>query len=301
IPRSGTNDGLEVIRQGFPGLDVHIQLEGDVRLLPARRVVVLGRLVQAQSKIVVRTDPLGGVDGTGLQCREDFASRHVYHGAAHAGQHFATQAGSTHLQAPEIINRIDFLVEPARSLHTGGPTCHRQHAEGLVDLFPELHTAATVQPGIHFLSIRPERQGTEELCSWYLALPIIRRAMAHFGSAARYCIEYFQRWYQLTRSVDLDRQAASAHLVDQPGETLSPNAHAREILRPGGHHLPAEFLGACACLRLAGPTFGLLIATDQSRSGQADTSRGQDLTSFHGLTSYCCCNYRVPEPCTQIL
>ena len=47
VDRTGrsSNDGLEVVRQGFPGLDVHVQLEGHVRLLPARGVVVLGRLV----------------------------------------------------------------------------------------------------------------------------------------------------------------------------------------------------------------------------------------------------------------
>src|SRR5690606_5101101 len=236
-----------------------------------------------------------------LQRGEDFASRHIHHGTAHTGQHFTTQTWSTHLQAAEIVNRLDFLVEPARGLHASGTTGHRQHAKGLVDLFPEFHAATAVQPGVHFLSIRAKRQGTEELCSRYLAFPVVRCAMAHFGSAARYCTEHFHRWHQLTRSVDIDRPPASAHLVDQPGKAHSPNADAREILRPGGHHLPAEFLGACACLRLAGPRFGLLIATDQSRSGQADTSRGQDLTSFHGLTSYCCCNYRVPEPCTQIL
>jgi len=106
--------------------------------------------------------------------------------------------------------------------------------------------------------------------------------VAHFRRAARHRIEHFQCRNQLTRRVDLDLQAAAAHLVDQLRETLGTDAHAREVLRPGRDHFPIEGLLLARLLALArGWFFALVIATGQSGSRQAHASGGENVTTFH--------------------
>ena len=278
---------MQISRQGFPCLDVDIQLEGDVRLLPARGVVVLGGFVQAQGLVVVWADPLGGIDSTSLQRSEDLTGRHVDHSTAHLCQHFAAQAWGTHLQALEVGDAVDFLVEPTRGLHARRATGHRQYAERLVGFFPQLHTAALVQPGIHFLGIGAKWQGAEKLCGRHFAFPVVRRTVAHFGGAAAYCIEYFQRRHQLASGIDLDLQAAVTHFFNQLGEALSADTYAGEVLRPGGDHFPVEGLAARAFLGLTSG-FSLLFATGQCRGCKAYACCCENLTTFHAKLLYCC-------------
>ncbi len=110
-------------------------------------------------------------------------------------------------------------------------------------------------------------------------------AMTHFGGAARYRVEHFQRRDQLAGSIDLDLQPATAHFVDQIGEALGTDAYAREVLRPGGDHLPVEcllFAGLLAFARCR--LLALVIAASQSGCCQAYASGGENVTTFHEVT-----------------
>ncbi|MNY05164.1 hypothetical protein D3C86_1378730 [compost metagenome] len=235
--------------------------------------------MQTEGEVVVRADPLGGVDGAGLQGGEDLAGRQIDHGAAHLGQHLAAEARGAHLQALEVVDAVDFLVEPAGGLHAGGAAGEGHHVERLVHLFPQLHAAAVVQPGVHFLGVGAERQGAEELRGRHLALPVVGRAVAHLGGAARHRVEHLQRRHQFAGRIDLDLQAAVAHFVDQAGEALGANAHPGKVLRPGGDHLPGEGFGGSG--RLGFLAFVLLLATGQCGGGQTDTGSGENVTTFH--------------------
>src|SRR5690606_4867949 len=93
--------------------------DGGLRFGPARVVVVPGGLVDARGQVVVGTDPVGGVDHAGLQGGEHLAAGHDDRGGADAADDFAAQAGHADLQALEVLDAVDFLVEPAAHLHAG--------------------------------------------------------------------------------------------------------------------------------------------------------------------------------------
>ncbi len=137
-----------------------------------------------------------------------------------------------------------------------------------------------MQPGVHFLSIGAEWQSAEELSGRDLAFPVIGRTMTHLGRTTGHRIEHFQCRDQFSSGIHLDREPAIAHFVDQLGEVFCANAYTREVLRPGGDHLPVEFLGACGAFGL-GSGFGFLVATGQCGCGQTNASGGQNLTTFH--------------------
>src|SRR5690606_38179788 len=70
-------DRLQVFRQGVERLLVDQQFQYCLRLLPAGVVVITRRLVQAESQVVVRADPVGGINRAGLQRGEDFSAGQV--------------------------------------------------------------------------------------------------------------------------------------------------------------------------------------------------------------------------------
>jgi hypothetical protein len=85
----------------------------------ARIVVVLGSFVELQEVVVVRTNPLGRVDGAGDQVFIDLAARQRHRRCAQLGHDVAAEARNTHLQTRAGRQRVDFLVEPAAHLHAG--------------------------------------------------------------------------------------------------------------------------------------------------------------------------------------
>src|SRR3546814_8692559 len=85
------------------------------RLVPARVVVELRALVEAEGEVVIGTDPLGGVDGAGLESRRNLAARQVDDVGARSFEDRAAEAGNAHLEALEVLQRADLLVEPAAS------------------------------------------------------------------------------------------------------------------------------------------------------------------------------------------
>jgi len=144
VAHRGAQDRLQVGGQRGVGLLVDDRLEHHGRLVPARIVVVVGRLMQAEGQVVVGADPLGGVDGAGLQRGEDLAAGHVDDGHAHALHHLAAQARHAHLQAVQVIDGVDLLVVPAAHLHAGGAGDQHIDAEVVIQLVPQLQAAAMV-------------------------------------------------------------------------------------------------------------------------------------------------------------
>ena len=136
--------GAQVFRQGVEGRLVDDGLQCRPRLVPAGIVVVAGRGVQPQGQVVVGADPFHGVDHPGLQRREDFAAGHRDRHAPDPPQHFAAQPRDAHLQALQVIQRTDFLVEPAGHLRAGIAGRQGHQGEGLVQLPPEFQAAAVV-------------------------------------------------------------------------------------------------------------------------------------------------------------
>ena len=284
---------MQVLGQGIHCLLIDQQLQHRLRLLPARVVVVLGRLVQTEGQIVVRADPVSGVDGAGLQRGEHFAARQVHGGRAEARQHFAAEARHADLQAAQIAQRIDFLVVPAAHLHAGVSDHHRLHAEGCIGLFPELLAVAFAEPGVHFDGGQPERDRGEELRGRDLAFPVVGGAVTQFGGAAGNGIEHFQRRHQFAGGVDLDGQAAVAHHLDAVGQALGGGAQARVVLRPGGDHFPGVGLGGFAGGLLAGVfDFLVVIAAGKAEGSKQGSGSTEQMAAFHGSVSLEDSSYR---------
>ncbi|MCY1554125.1 hypothetical protein D9M68_906750 [compost metagenome] len=107
--------------------------------------------------------------------------------------------------------------------------------------------------------------------------------MAHLGGTARHRIEHFQCRHQLAGGVHLDLQAAVTHLLDQLGEAFGAHAYAREILRPGGNHLPVESLATRTFLGFGG-SFSLFVATGQGSGCKTYTRSCENLTTLHVIT-----------------
>src|SRR3546814_15932707 len=68
------------------------------RLVPARVVVELRALVEAEGEVVIGTDPLGGVDGAGLESRRNLAARQVDDVGARSFEDRAAEAGNAQVR-----------------------------------------------------------------------------------------------------------------------------------------------------------------------------------------------------------
>ena len=233
---------LQVFRQCLPGLEIDGAFEDGGRLVPGRRVVILGHLMQAEGQIIVGADPVGGIDHAGFHRGEYLAARQIDRAGADAIHHFARQPRQADLQALHVLETVHFLVEPAG--HLGAGVAHRQRLEVVarVDLVPQLHAIAVIQPGVGLGGVHAEGHGGEELGRGHLALPVVGGRVAHLGGTGGHGIEDFQRRYHLAGAIDLDLQATTRELTDQAGEFIGTGAQCREVLRPGGDHLPVDGL-----------------------------------------------------------
>src|SRR5262249_34093168 len=106
-------------RQRVPLRAVDEGMEHGAALLPAGRVVVFRDLVEAELLVVVGADVLDRIDGPALECRVNVAGRDLLRNDPDAGNDSPRQARNAHLEALQIIRRLDLLAEPAAQLHAG--------------------------------------------------------------------------------------------------------------------------------------------------------------------------------------
>jgi hypothetical protein len=144
---------------------------------------------------------------------------------------------------------LDLLLEPARHLHAGVAAGHGHHAEGRVDLVPQLDAAAVVEPAVHALEVQAEGHGGEVLRGEGLAGPEVAVGVVHLHRAGTHRIEALERRDQLAGAEDLDVQPPARHLADALGQ-VGGRARAVHVegraLAVGAGHLPVEgLLGGC--------------------------------------------------------
>ena len=132
------DDRLEVGRQAVPFRLVDDQLACRRGLVPAGRVVVFGGTLQSELAVEIGSDELGGIDHAALERRKDFAGGQQPHIDAERLIDAPGEAGNAHLQALEVIDLLDRLLEPAGHLHAGIAAQERHQVESVVDLAPEL-------------------------------------------------------------------------------------------------------------------------------------------------------------------
>ncbi len=148
-----------------------------------RIIIVLCDFLKTELVVVIRADPLGGVDGALFQRRIDITAGDLLRHDTKLFNHFAGKAGNAHLDAFEIVNRVDLLTEPASHLRSGIARNHAVEVMFGVEFIEQFVAVAFIEPRIGQASIqtkgyrRPDREGR------ILADIIIGAGMAHFHSA----------------------------------------------------------------------------------------------------------------------
>ena len=145
------DDRLQVRRQPFPHLLVDGQLQRRAGLLPAGIVVILRHPLQTKGQVVIGANPIRRINGAGLQGGKNLGTGQLYRRGADLAQHLPGQTGHAHLQPFQVLNAVDFLVEPARHLRAGVATGERLQVELGIQVIPQFLAATMVQPAIHFL------------------------------------------------------------------------------------------------------------------------------------------------------
>ena len=245
VAAGGLYDVLQVVRQSLPGLLVYRYFQDRARFMPARVIVVLGHFMQAEAHVVERPHPFGGIHAAGLHGGIDFTAGQHDRRPAGPSKHFSAQAGNAHLQALEVLRRVDFPVEPAAHLGAGVAAGEHHHSERLVEFPPQFQAAAEMQPGGRLRRRHAEGNGAEELRRFHLRLPIVGNAVSHFGGARGDGVEHLERRHQFAGRIDMHLDPASGGFCDGFRKKGCGCAGAREIGRPGRDHLPVEGFGGC--------------------------------------------------------
>ena len=264
----GLQHRLQVRRQRRPRLGVDDGLQRGARFVPAGVVVELGDFLQAEREIVVGAHPLGGIHHAGLQGGEDLAARQGHGGAAGAPEHLAAEAGNAHLEALQVRQRVDLLVEPARHLHAGIAGRQGHQAKRRVQLPPQFQAAAVTQPAVHLLRGHAERHGGEEGGHRHLAAPVVGGPVAHLRVALGDRVEHLQGRHQFAGGVHLDLEPPSRHGGHQLRQLLRRRPQSGQVLRPSGDELPLHARPARRRSALGG--FPLLGGTRRQQRGDQD-------------------------------
>ena len=255
-----------------------VQADGEhgARLVHARIVVELRGLEELHDLVVPRTYPLGRVDCAGDEVFVDLTARKRNRRSAQLGHDVAAEARDTHLQALEVVGRVDFLVEPAAHLDTGVTAHEALEVELGSEFVPELLAAAEADPGVHLGVGQPERHGGEVRPARVLAFPVILCGVVALGIARGDFVEGVERADALTGGEVLDLDAALGHFVEARCEALGARAEAREVTRPGGDHRELD-----AVLRDRRFREGGCRSSGTCDAGK--TGGFHKFTSFHGL------------------
>src|SRR6185312_5371802 len=150
---------------------------------PAGRVIVRRDLVEAELLVVVRTDPLGRVDRALLERRIDVAAGDLLRHAAELLQDLAGPAADAHLQALEIVDRVDLLAVPAAHLTAGVAGEQALDVVLLVELVEHGVAAALGPPALVDAGVRAERHRRAETEGRVLAEVVIGRGVADLDRA----------------------------------------------------------------------------------------------------------------------
>ena len=123
-------------------------------------VAVVRHLLQAEGLVEHRADPFGGVDGAGLEGGEDLGRRGQDRIDAELAHGLAAQAGDAEIEAGQIVEALDRLLEPAGGLDGRIAGIERHQIALGIELVPQLLTAAIANParGLDLRSCRRARQ-----------------------------------------------------------------------------------------------------------------------------------------------
>ena len=130
--------------------------------MPAREIIELRGLIEAELDIHGRHREFRGVDNAAFQCRVDIRSGKQLRLHAHLRHDLGAQTEETHLQALDLLQRRDFSLEPAGGFGADREAVERNQIMLVIDFVAKLLASAEPFPGDVFADPRTERNGCEE-------------------------------------------------------------------------------------------------------------------------------------------
>src|ERR1700722_17068187 len=212
------HDRLIGLRQLVPLAAVDHQMVGGAAFPPARIVVVLRDLVEAELLVVVGTDPFGRVDRALLQRRIDVAAADLLRHAAELRQHLAGEPADAEFQALEVGDGPDLAAEPTAHL---AARIAGDEGDAVVlggELVHQLAAVGGVEPGILLACVEAERHRAEQREGRILADVVVGRGMAGLDGAVGHRVERLQRRDDLAAGEDLDLELAVGRFRDVLGD-----------------------------------------------------------------------------------
>ncbi|CCD00661.1 protein of unknown function (plasmid) [Azospirillum baldaniorum] len=272
LPAGLLQDRLVGLRKLLPRGDVDHQRDLGGAFPPAWRVVVFGDLVEAQLLVVVGADELRRVDGAALQRRVDVAAADLLRDEAQLAHDLPGQPADPHLEAAEVLHRLDFLAEPAAHLGrrvAGGDVVDIVLPEQLAH---QLQPAAVHHPGDVLARVQAEGHGRVEAEGRVLADVEVGRGLAALDRAVLHRVQHLERRHDLARREGADLELVVGGGGDPARDQLRPAEDGVEALGVARRHAPLD-LG----LALRDGWCG-----DDGAGGQTDTGAGEEGTTFHG-------------------
>ncbi len=287
---SGVQCRLEFRRQRVVGLAPAEVVQRGTAFPPARVVVELGDLVEAELFVVVGTDPFRGVDRALLERRVDVAGGDLLRHESQLRHDLARESPDAHLEPLEVGDGLDLLAEPAAHLRAGVAAQNRHDAEILDELVVQRLAAANVPPGVVLPLVEPERNGGAEGEGRVLAEVVVRRGVAALDGAGLHGIGDLQSGHDLARREHLDLELAAGDVVDGLGGDLRrrrrscpaiSGSSTRNATSPARRPSPPRARQRRRSGWGGGCLF-LLAACRERKCGGGDTCLFQEGTTFHG-------------------
>ena len=239
----GAHGSLVFVRQLVKGLVVDEKVKLRARFPPARVVVIRRHFAQAEFFIVIRPHELGGVQRAFFQRLIHVAARHVLRHHAQLGHHFAKQAAAqTHLQALEVIGRLDFLAVPAAHLRGCVARAQRVEVVFLEKLVQQFAAIALAAPGFHLQRGQAKRHGAGKGENGIFAREVIAGGLRNFNVVVLNRVQHAESGHQLACGVHRHLELAARQRLDHARKRLGA-AHERvQRLRKARSHAPAHRL-----------------------------------------------------------
>src|SRR5262249_13418231 len=145
-------------RQRLPVLEIDEKRDLSTAFPPARIVVVPGDLMQPELLVIVRTDPLGSIDGAAFERRINIGGGDLQRDNAELRQDHAAESADAELESFEVVDRVDLLAVEATHLHADIAAGNGQDSILLEQRADEFEAAAVIHPRLLLARIESERE-----------------------------------------------------------------------------------------------------------------------------------------------
>jgi hypothetical protein len=207
----------------------------------ARGIVIAGNPDEAELLIVMRADEFHGIQRAALQRRVDIGRGHLGRDGAEPAEHLTGEAGDAELQPLEVVERPQFVAEPAAHLGAG---VTRREAEDVVvaeQLGRQLIAAALLHPGQVLPGVQPEGQGGEEGEGGILAGVVVHWGVAALDGAGLHRIQHRKGRDDFAGREEADIESVVGELADPLGNPFPGAVEHVEVAREGRGEAPAHF------------------------------------------------------------